>query len=78
MDLIIKKKGVGIILTGMGSDGANGMQVLKQFGSMTIAQNKESCMVYGMPKEAILGDCVKKILSPKEITEFLLSLISNS
>lgn len=70
-----KAKGVGIILTGMGSDGAYGMQMLNEFGGMSIAQNEETCMIYGMPKEAITGDCIQKVLSPKDITNFLVNLI---
>lgn len=44
---------VGVILTGMGKDGAAGLLEMKQSGARTIAQNEESCVVFGMPKEAI-------------------------
>ncbi|MCD6569262.1 MAG: chemotaxis response regulator protein-glutamate methylesterase [Deltaproteobacteria bacterium] len=44
---------VGVILTGMGSDGAEGLLAMKQSGAVTIAQDEESCVVFGMPKEAI-------------------------
>jgi two-component system, chemotaxis family, protein-glutamate methylesterase/glutaminase len=44
---------LGLIMTGMGEDGAQGLGVLKAAGGMTIAQNEESCVVYGMPKAAI-------------------------
>ena len=44
---------VGVIMTGMGDDGAEGLGMLKKEGGMTIAQNEESCVVYGMPKAAI-------------------------
>ncbi len=44
---------VGVILTGMGADGAQGMLEMKQAGAFTIAQDEESCVVYGMPKEAV-------------------------
>lgn len=47
------KKVIGIILTGMGSDGAKGLKRLKDSGAKTIAQNEDSCVVFGMPKEAI-------------------------
>jgi two-component system chemotaxis response regulator CheB len=46
-------KGVGVLMTGMGEDGALGLGVVKGAGGMTIAQNEESCVVYGMPKAAI-------------------------
>ncbi len=44
---------VGVIMTGMGDDGAEGLGAIKKEGGMTIAQNEESCVVYGMPKAAI-------------------------
>jgi two-component system, chemotaxis family, protein-glutamate methylesterase/glutaminase len=47
------KDSVGVLMTGMGEDGAQGLGVLKAAGAMTIAQNEESCVVYGMPKAAI-------------------------
>lgn len=46
------KNAVGIIMTGMGDDGARGLKELKDAGASTIGQNEESCVVYGMPKEA--------------------------
>jgi two-component system chemotaxis response regulator CheB len=46
-------KAVGVILTGMGSDGAQGMKKMKSAGASTIAQDEASCVVFGMPKEAI-------------------------
>lgn len=48
----MKSDGIGIILTGMGRDGAAGMLKMHQAGAYTIGQNKESCVVYGMPMEA--------------------------
>lgn len=50
---IIAKKSLGIILTGMGDDGARGLKEMQQAGAKTIAQNKDSCVVFGMPAEAI-------------------------
>ncbi len=46
-------KTIGVILTGMGSDGVKGLKAMKQRGSVVIAQDKESCVVYGMPMEAM-------------------------
>ncbi len=47
------KNAVGVIMTGMGDDGAKGLLEMKQAGAHTIAQNEESCVVFGMPKKAI-------------------------
>jgi two-component system chemotaxis response regulator CheB len=44
---------VGVLMTGMGDDGAEGLGAIKKEGGLTIAQNEESCVVYGMPKAAI-------------------------
>lgn len=46
------KDAIGVILTGMGRDGAAGMLQMRQAGALTVGQNQESCVVYGMPKEA--------------------------
>jgi two-component system, chemotaxis family, protein-glutamate methylesterase/glutaminase len=53
---------VGVILTGMGDDGASGMLEMKQAGASTIAQDEATCVVFGMPKEAIKRNAVDKVL----------------
>ena len=53
---------LGVILTGMGDDGARGMLEMKRAGAMTIAQDEATCVVFGMPKEAIKLGAVDKIL----------------
>ncbi len=64
---------VAILLTGMGRDGASGLLKLYQAGWHTIAQDKDSCAVYGMPKAAIELGAAKLVLSPAEIAEELMS-----
>ncbi|MTJ11779.1 chemotaxis response regulator protein-glutamate methylesterase [Anabaena sp. UHCC 0187] len=58
-----QKKGTGILLTGMGKDGAEGLNALKLQGWHTIAQNQESCIVYGMPKAAVELNAAVQVLS---------------
>ena len=53
---------VGVIMTGMGDDGAKGMLEMKEAGAVTIAQDEESCVVFGMPKKAIELGAVDKVL----------------
>jgi two-component system chemotaxis response regulator CheB len=50
---VLRERAVGVILTGMGADGAKGLLALKQSGAYTIAQSQESCVVFGMPRAAI-------------------------
>ena len=58
---------VGIIMTGMGDDGANGLREMMDCGAFTIAQDEKSCAVFGMPKEAIARGGVRKIVSLLDI-----------
>jgi two-component system, chemotaxis family, protein-glutamate methylesterase/glutaminase len=64
---------VGVIMTGMGDDGAKGLFEMKQAGACTIAQDEESCVVFGMPHEAIKLGAVDKILPLDKIAGALLS-----
>jgi two-component system chemotaxis response regulator CheB len=53
---------VGVLMTGMGDDGAKGMLEMKEVGAATIAQDEESCVVFGMPKKAIELGAVDRVL----------------
>jgi two-component system chemotaxis response regulator CheB len=68
---------LGVILTGMGDDGARGMREMKEAGAFTIAQDEDSCVVFGMPKVAIEMGGVCKILALNSIAEFLVSMVKN-
>ncbi|HEY6010652.1 MAG TPA: chemotaxis response regulator protein-glutamate methylesterase, partial [Nitrospirota bacterium] len=61
------KNTIGVIMTGMGDDGAKGMLEMKEAGAYTIAQDEESCIVFGMPKKAIELDAVSRVLPLKAI-----------
>ncbi|MCF7948975.1 MAG: chemotaxis response regulator protein-glutamate methylesterase [Spirochaetia bacterium] len=63
------KNVIAVLMTGMGDDGASGMLELKQAGAYTIAQDEKSCIVFGMPKEAIKRGGVDKVLSLEQIAE---------
>jgi two-component system chemotaxis response regulator CheB len=67
---------LGVLLTGMGADGAKGMLEMKQASAHTIAQDEASCVVYGMPKEAVLLGAVDQVLSLSRIPEALLQRLS--
>jgi two-component system, chemotaxis family, protein-glutamate methylesterase/glutaminase len=62
---------IGVLLTGMGRDGANELNLMKIKGAITIAQDKQSSMVFGMPGEAVKIGAAKYSLSPDKIAEML-------
>jgi two-component system, chemotaxis family, protein-glutamate methylesterase/glutaminase len=64
----------GVLLTGIGSDGAKGMAEIVKNGGMTIAQSEATCTVYGMPKEAVALAKIQHIMSPEQIHDKFLSL----
>jgi two-component system chemotaxis response regulator CheB len=66
---------IGILLTGMGKDGAAELKLMRDRGALTIAQDKESSVVHGMPGEAIQLDAAMYILSPERIVETLTDLM---
>lgn len=67
---------VGVIMTGMGDDGARGMAEMKQAGAKTIAQDEATSVVFGMPKEAIALGCVDRIVPLSQIAPELLRAAS--
>lgn len=68
---------IGVILTGMGGDGAKEMLTMKRAGAFTIAQDEASCIVFGMPKEAIKAGGVDKVLPLREIADAILTQVSH-
>jgi two-component system chemotaxis response regulator CheB len=68
--------GMGIILTGMGDDGAEGMEAMFKAGAITLAQDEDSCVVYGMPAEAVKRKAVKQTLTPDQISQYLMNMVA--
>lgn len=68
---------IGVILTGMGNDGAKGMKEMHDAGAHTIAQDEQSCVVYGMPKEAVKAGGVDDVVALDKITNHLVGLLHN-
>ena len=66
-------KSVGVLLTGMGKDGAQGMLQMKRKGALTIAQDEKSCVVYGMPQVAVKIGAVRESLSLEKIAQRLIN-----
>lgn len=77
-DSAIKAAGplaIGILLTGMGSDGGHGLLRLRQAGALTLAQDRESCVIYGMPKVAANLGAVQYTGRPEELPELVLRVL---
>lgn len=70
------KNAVGVIMTGMGDDGAHGMKEMFDAGAVTIAQDEASCVVYGMPHEAVKLGGVNKVMPLQNIAPEILRLCS--
>ncbi len=67
---------LGIIMTGMGDDGAAGLLEMRKAGARTVAQDEESCVVYGMPKEAVKRGGVEKTVALKSIDREILAQLT--
>ena len=70
------KNCIGVIMTGMGDDGAKGMLEMKEAGAFTIAQDEESCVVFGMPKKAIELGAVDRVAPLQSLSHLALSALS--
>jgi two-component system, chemotaxis family, protein-glutamate methylesterase/glutaminase len=66
---------IGVILTGMGSDGAEGLLEMKKMGASTIAQDEKSCVVFGIPKEAIKLGAADKVVSLEMIPSEIIKMV---
>ena len=69
----VGKHALGVILTGMGKDGAQGMLAMRQAGAWNIGQDQESCVVYGMPREAALVGAVDEVVALNNVAARLLA-----
>ena len=73
----VGKRGLGVILTGMGHDGLLGIRELKQRGGKAIAQNEESCVVYGMPKAIVDEHLADVVTDVDHMAETIVSMLYN-
>ncbi|HSC69009.1 MAG TPA: chemotaxis response regulator protein-glutamate methylesterase [Cellvibrio sp.] len=69
------KNVIGVLLTGMGKDGARGMLAIRNQGGYTLAQDEASCVVYGMPKEAVILGAVDQVISLDKMGQALLDKV---
>jgi len=66
---------LGVLLTGMGKDGADGLKAIKAAGGRTIAQDEETCAVFGMPKEAIENNAADHVLPIDKIAKQIMNMV---
>lgn len=69
------RSAIGILLTGMGHDGAAGLKQLREAGGITVAQDQESSVIFGMPQEAIRLGAAEYVLSPEQIARLIRTLV---
>ncbi|HNJ50454.1 MAG TPA: chemotaxis protein CheB, partial [Accumulibacter sp.] len=67
------RNALGVIMTGMGDDGARGLKEMREAGAATIAQDEASCVVFGMPREAIKLGAVEQVLPLSQIAAALVA-----
>jgi two-component system chemotaxis response regulator CheB len=72
---VVGRNAIGIMLTGMGADGARAMREMRDAGAYNVAQDEDSCVVFGMPREAIAAGACDQVLPLKQITPHLVSYL---
>lgn len=72
---VFRSRVIGVVLTGMGRDGANGLKKIKEYGGVTIAEDKSTCVVFGMPKVAIEEGAVKIVAPLNEIADKIMEAL---
>lgn len=75
---VVGPNALGVMLTGMGGDGARAMKVLRDAGSWNVAQDEASCVVFGMPREAIAAGAVHEVLPLREIAPRLIERLRST
>lgn len=73
---VLRDRAMGVVLTGMGNDGAEGMKAIHAAGGYTIAQDEETSAVYGMPKACATAGAVKKLLPLAEISNEIVATVT--
>jgi two-component system chemotaxis response regulator CheB len=71
---VVGRHAIGVILTGMGKDGANGLLRMRQAGARTFGQDEASCVVYGMPREAMLIGAVEEVGGLEALARMVLAI----
>ena len=66
---------MGVVLTGMGSDGVEGLRAIREAGGMTLAESEETCVIYGMPKAAVEAGVVDRAVPLTRMADEILAAV---
>jgi len=66
---------LGVVLTGMGADGTEGLRAIRARGGLTLAESEETCVIFGMPKAAIEAGVVDRVVPLDRVAEEILSAV---
>ena len=72
---VFQNRSIGVIMTGMGSDGASGMTAIFRQGGLTIGQDEETCAVYGMPRACAQLGVLMRVLPLSDIPYYILNAV---
>jgi two-component system chemotaxis response regulator CheB len=75
---VVKANAIGVMLTGMGSDGAQAMRAMRDAGSYNLVQDEASCIVFGMPREAIARGAADAVLPLQQMAPALLARLQRA
>jgi len=75
---VVGRNAIGVILTGMGKDGACGLLNMRKAGARTFGQDEASCVVYGMPREAAIIGAVEEVAKLEELPRRVLSVLGRA
>jgi two-component system chemotaxis response regulator CheB len=73
--VIYGPRAVGVVLTGMGSDGTDGLRAIRTAGGLTLAESEETCAIYGMPKAAVAAGVVSRVVPLDRMAEEILGTV---
>ena len=72
---LIDRRALGVVLTGMGSDGTEGLRAIREAGGQTLAESEETCVIFGMPKAAVAAGVVSQSVPLDRMAEEIMATV---